>query len=128
MTGREKIDAAVDYLDDRGVSFSYVAPPHYRLAWLLGLYLPPPHFQSALGLFAFNALFFGVTFCGMAYLFERHHSPWGVMLVVGLPLGIGSGLIMVAIYRLQAWRLGLPRWSDFPPEQAEPDSTEDEGW
>ena len=48
MTPREKIDAAVAYLKTRKIAASTAAPPLYRLFWSMGLYLPPPHFQSFL--------------------------------------------------------------------------------
>ncbi len=127
MTAREKIDAAIDYLTKRGVHFNSSTPPHYRLLWALGFPLAPPHFQSFLGLFAFNGVFFGVTFGLMAFLFERHHAAAQLALVASLVGGTTVGLLMAVIYRVKARWLGLPRWSEFPQTRTTDDEA-DAGW
>ncbi len=124
MTASEKIDAAINYLMKRGVSGSNAAPPHYSLLWAFGAPLPPPHFQSFLGLFTFNALFFGGLFAVLALVAERHHATLEVMLLMGPSGGLVVGILCASIYRWKARRLGLPLWDDFPP----PSADEDAGW
>jgi hypothetical protein len=126
MTAREKIDAAVDDLLGRGVAWQTAAPPHYRLFWTMGLLFPPPVFQSFLGVFWVNGVFFGVLFAGMAWLAERHHATLELMLTLGPIGGAVVGLIAALVYRFHAWRLGLPRWADYNPHRE--DDADDAGW
>ena len=126
MTAREKIDAAVDDLASRGVAWQTAAPPHYRLFWAVGWHVPPPPFQSFLGLVLVNGLFFGVLFAAMAWVAERHHSPLELMLTIGPIGGLVAGLVCGGIYRFHKWRLGLPRWADYNPHH-EADA-DDPGW
>ncbi len=95
--------------------------------WALGIYVPPPHFQSAPSLFLLNAILFGVGFSVMALVFERHNAAVELMLYIGPPGGILVGILVVGIYRFKAWRLGLPPWSEFPPDRT-PGAEADEGW
>jgi hypothetical protein len=124
VTAREKIDAAVDYLADRGVSWASAAPPHYGLLWVFGIHIPPPHFQSFLGLFLFNAFFYGLLCAVLALLFERHHAVIEVTLWAGSIGGFLVGILVAAYYRWRALRLGLPSWSDFVAN----DSEDEAGW
>jgi hypothetical protein len=118
VTAREKIDAAVADLLDRGVAWHVAAPPHYRLFWAMGLHIPPMLFQSVPGIFLVHALFFGPIMGAMSWLLERHGSPLEVMMYATVVGGVGVGLFAAVIYRFQSWRLGLPRWADDNPRRA----------
>lgn len=127
MTEREKIDAAVDYLLDRGASVHSAAPVHYRIAWGLGWCVRPPHFQSIIALFLFNSAFLVVSITPVVLLAERR-SPVPVLVQVMLPYCGALGLVVAVIYRVKAWWLGLPRWTDFLPESVQEAGEDDEGW
>jgi hypothetical protein len=126
VTAREKIDAAVNDLLSRGVSWHTAAPPHYRLMWAMGWYVPPMLFQSFVGIFVFNAVVGGMVFAAMAWFFERHHSPVELMLTLGPIGGAAMGLVLATVSRFHTWRLGLPRWADYNPHHEE--DAEDAGW
>ncbi len=123
MTPRERIDAAVDFLTARGVPWSKAAPPHYRLAWLFGLHVRPPHFQTLLGLLVFNSVCCGTLFAVLVSVFERHLAGSALMVAFGVVGGLVVGIVSAPYYRWKAWRFGLPPWDQFPPP---PD--EDSGW
>ncbi|HVL13060.1 MAG TPA: DUF6404 family protein [Gemmata sp.] len=126
MTPRRKIDAAVDDLLARGVPWHTAAPPHYRLLWAAGWHVPPLLFQSFSGSLLLNGACFGLLFAAMALVAERHHAP-EVALFLGGGGGLTVGLLVAALYRFRAWRLGLPRWADYRPPGEEDDSA-DAGW
>ena len=114
MTGREKIDAAVAELRDRKVGASTAAPLLYRFFWALGILVPPPLFQSFLGILIFQGSFFALVI-GIAYaLAMRVRNPLDWLAVC-----VGSGLVfgfLIAVYfRAFARRLGLPRWAEYIP-------------
>ena len=121
MTSREKIDAAIDYLRSRGMWKSSAAPLLYRLLWSLGIPIPPPHFQSFLGLFLFMGSIFGIFLGGMIYFINPANTVEEAAFL-GLISGVFFGLLMAIFMRLQAWRLGLPRWDKFDPRELEEDA------
>jgi hypothetical protein len=129
VTAREKIDTAVDDLLGRGVAWQTAAPPHYRLLWWMGLHIPPPAFQSFLGVFAVNCVVFTLGFAAMAGIAERHHAPLELMLTFGPIAGVTIGLIVAVVYRFIAWRFGVPRWADYNPHREdETEDSDDAGW
>jgi len=121
VTGREKIDAAIDHLVSRGVSVNTAAPPQYRVFWFFSTRLPPPHFQTFVGLVTFNTLFFGAILSTLGLVFEQHHAPVWWLIGLGVSGGCVLGLIHAPLYRWKAWRLGLPHWNDFPTASTEDD-------
>src|SRR5262249_21322097 len=75
MTHAEKVAYAIQDLGRCGISPFTVAPPFFRLLWLLGSRIPPPLFLR----FADNALllgsFFGILFGGSMWLIQWQYSP-----------------------------------------------------
>lgn len=127
MTFRDKRDAALALLADRGVRRDTAAPPWYRLYWRLGLPVPPPHFQSVVGAALVHAAFLWplIAATGVTTLVVTTGGPGSPVVYVGLGLvGLLNGLILGFQYRLRARRLGLPRWRDFDPYAP----YEAEGW
>ena len=119
MTRREKIDAAIAFLRSRRVSASSAAPPLYRLLWSLGIYVPPPHFQSFLGLALILGTVFG-TIMGVVFsLTTLGDRSWEWGAIAGLFCGVFFGLSMAAYFRWSASKLKLPRWSEFVPPNRE---------
>lgn len=127
MSPAGKIRAAVDGLAARGVPRWIIAPPLYRLAWLAGVRLPPPLFQSFPQILLTNTLGFG--FLGILTL-----SPIVVAMDPGVParvlratllglipaaslfIGFVYGLAIGAFFRARARELRLPPWRSYRPE------------
>lgn len=118
MDAREKIEAALAHLKERGVKPMTAAPPVWRLFWRLGVDVPPPHFLGFGPLFVLTGLPYGLAM----YLF-------GVLFLtaIGAPINPGFalmgvfsalffGALMAGYYRWSASRLGLPSWSRFGPD------------
>ncbi len=114
MTSREKINAALAYLRSRGVRKSSAAPPIYHLLWALGIPIPPPHFQSFLGLLLLNGGFYFLIMTGVILGVSEQLET---ALVLGGLSGLVFGTVMAAFMRLQAGRLEIPKWHDFDPER-----------
>jgi hypothetical protein len=118
MNQREKIGAAVAYLKTRKIPAGTAAPPLYRLFWAMGLHVPPPHFQSFLGVAFLLGTFFGLL---MGVVFAFMTAADDLLLAAagtGLVSGVLFGLTMAGYFRWSAAKLGLPAWRDFDPEFA----------
>jgi prepilin signal peptidase PulO-like enzyme (type II secretory pathway) len=124
MTSLEKIHLAVEELRARGVRKSVAAPLPYRLLWRTGFAIPPPLFQSFLGLLILHGVFFGVILGAILACADRRLAPDGATLL-GTVSGAIFGLVMATHFRVEARRLGLPPWGDFPYGTG---TEEDEGW
>ena len=124
MTHREKVDYFIADMRRRGVGEYTAAPPLYRLYWLLGMKIPPPHFQTYLSLANTSRIFFGGLMGLWAYLLYRDK---GMTLAVaglgGLLAGAFFGFTLAAYYRWSARRLNLPSWEQYP--SLEPDFATD---
>ncbi len=117
---------AVADLADCGVRRSTAAPWPYRLAWLLGVPLRPPHFQSFLAVFALHTL---VVWLSIAVPLAVVFGLWldaeaaAVAAVYSLAVPLIAGLSVAVYYRLTARRLGLPAWEEYTA-----DADYDAGW
>lgn len=114
MGEREKIDAAVAELRERKLRAAVAAPFPYRLCWALGILVPPPLFQSFLGILVFQGGFIALVTGVMLGVVTGLRNP-GEWAMVMLACGLLFGFLMAAYYRGFARRLGLPRWADYIP-------------
>jgi Family of unknown function (DUF6404) len=124
MTSFEKITFAVEELNARNVRKATATPLPYRLLWRLGFAIPPPLFQSFLGLAVFHGLLFGLLLGAILACVDRRLAPDGAT-VFGTIGGAIFGLVMAAHFRLEARRLELPNWSEYPFGLGD---EEEEGW
>ena len=126
LTHRQKVDILIADLRHHGVSGWTTAPPLWRLMWLLGLRVPPPHFIRPLTM----SLVTGTLFRVLWGLFMWHLQwrgggvpPWFAGLAAFVAGSI-FGFILAGYYRWWAYRLRLPAWADYPgvipPEEIEP--------
>ena len=125
MTGREKIDAAVEYLKARKVGGSTAAPPLWRLFWALGLHVPPPHFLNFGSITLVAGLPFGLAISVFSFLvtsFAAGEPLAGSYLLLGCGGGLFFGLGLAAYYRWSAGQMGLPSWRDFGKYEGEEDA------
>jgi len=115
MTHQEKVAYLLRDLGQKGVSQYTVAPPAYRLLWLLGVEVRPPHFASFWSLAVPMGLFFGF-FWGicMWFIMWSDRIPGTVALAAAASAGILFGVTLAGYYRWRSRRLALPRWEDYP--------------
>lgn len=118
MTHQQKVCYLLEEMAQRGVSPHRVAPPLYRLLWLLGLEVPPPHFLC----FQYKALLSGgivavAIFLGL-FLFgwegQMLTRPIADSCLIALCLGTVIGSSFAAYYQWAARRLQLPAWNRYP--------------
>ena len=124
MTSLEKIHLAVEELRARGIRKSVAEPLPYRVFLRTGIAIPPPLFQSFLGLFILHGMFFGVTFGTILACADRRLAPDGAI-ILGTVSGAIFGLVMAIHFRVESRRLGLPPWGDFPYGS---ETEEEDGW
>ena len=124
MTSLEKIHLVVEELRARGVRKAVAAPLPYRLLWRTRIAIPPPLFQSFLGLLLLHGVLFGLFMGAVLACADRRLAPDGAMLL-GTVSGAIFGLVMATHFRVEARRLGLPSWEDFPYGAG---TEEEEGW
>lgn len=115
MNHDEKVALAVSDLTARGVKKGAISPPIFRLAWRLGIAIPPPHFLGFGGLAMIMGAFFGVLWGAFMWIFFWRDQGLPVFAVVGLSLAAGVlfGIAMASYYRWKARKLGLPSWRDY---------------
>ena len=106
---RQRMHAIADELRSQRIRPYTFAPPLYRLAWMLGLYIRPPLYQS----FASVAVVMGTGFSigwGLFswFLFWQGERTVSAALVSSLFAGVFFGLTMAGYYRWKAGRLQLP--------------------
>src|SRR5262245_22876138 len=124
MTSFEKITLAVEELSARKVRKATAAPLPYRLFWRLGFAIPPPLFQSFLGLLILHGTLFGILMGAILACVDRRLAPDGATFF-GTIGGAIFGVVMATHFRLEARRLGLPNWRSFPFGLGE---EEEDGW
>ena len=113
---RQKVERLIADLRERGVGSRTAAPPLFRLAWALGLDVPPPLFLGFLPLLLLTGAIFG-SFWG-AFLWTLRWRAWQMpgwlaALTAGCA-GLAFGLGMATHYRRKAARLRLPPWESYP--------------
>lgn len=125
MDAREKIEAALAHLKERGVKPMTAAPPVWRLFWRLGVDVPPPHFLG----FGPHTLLLGLLFlvpwllCGGAFLMLVGAPVRWSFAVGGVFTALLFGALNAAHAHWRAARLGLPSWRDFDPHAEDRDDS-----
>ena len=114
MNFEEKRAAGLVLLEATGMPRTSYAPPLVRLLWHLGVKVPPPHFASFLGIFAFVAIAFGATWGFLMWFifWADQDLPIERVLVQTGIAGLIFGLLMAVYYHYGARRHGLPKWED----------------
>jgi hypothetical protein len=107
---RQRMLAITEELRAQNVGPYTSAPPAYRLAWLLGLHVRPPLYQTFASLALETGVSFGVLFgLTMWFLVDRGEGSTIIGALIGSAIaGIGFGLIMAGFYRRKSARLRLP--------------------
>ena len=120
MDEAEKRQRMAEHLATLGIKRSTYAPPFYRLLWRLGIDLPPPLFSGFFAIALPGGAFFGAAWGLCFWVFARLVRlpiPDLFIGVAALACGALFGLVMALLVRLEARRLGLPRWSDYTPSR-----------
>lgn len=116
MTHRDKVHHLIAELAAHGIRPIGIVPPIYRFFWLLGIKVPPPHFQSFVTLALMTSSFFGLAFLNLTLLWRWRSPDLPGWLLWALPVTAGPffGLLLTAAYRYSASLLRLPAWKDYP--------------
>jgi hypothetical protein len=107
---RQKTERLIADLRQRGVSPYTTAPPLFRLAWALGLNVPPPFLMGFLPLTLLMGAFYGTCWDGFIWALQCHSGPPAQRAAATLAVcaGLVFGLSVAAYYRRKASRLPLP--------------------
>lgn len=116
MTHRQKVECLIVDLGRRGVGAYTVAPPLFRLLWLLGLEVPPPLFLGFGKLTLGMGVPFGLFWGAFMWLVQWRTESVSVeaAALASVAVVVFFGLSMAAYYRWKAKRLGLPSWANYP--------------
>ena len=115
------IQAALRFLDGKGLARVQSAPLLHRLLWRMGIALPPPILAG----FATNALvqglLFGLFWTGLMWLmlWQGSERPLVLLLLAGLLAGALFGIVMAALMRSLRRHRKLPDWRQFLARQAD---------
>lgn len=128
MLHRDKVAQALADLKQRGAKIA-VAPIDFRLAWKLGLKVPPPHFLSsraltvysivwaiiAAGIFAPYSRWLMTLYVRMHLIPAQEYKDPGTAcwIAVGIIIGAGMGLMGFLMYHWDKSRLKLPSWEAY---------------
>ena len=111
MMYEKKLKAALELLATTGIWRSNYSPPLFRLLWLCGVRVPPPHFRSFVANTTTLGSFFGIAW-GMAMwlLVWRGEDRGEVILAASALAGLLFGLCMAAYYQHGQRKHALPDW------------------
>lgn len=102
------LDLMVADLTSRGVSRRGLRPLMYRIAWGLGLQLPPPLFQPWAHVFFITA----IPVIALMLL-----AKWLLSSTIAVALcilvGMGMGAALAAYYQKKRESIGLPTWDEY---------------
>jgi Family of unknown function (DUF6404) len=119
VTHREKVTFAIEDLAQRGIDTATSAPPAWRVAWALGVKLPPPHFMGFASIVLTSGIMFGVLWGLLIWYLLWHSKGWFFTASAAALAGVVYGLLMATCYRYSAIKLGLPNWERYPgPEMS----------
>ncbi len=119
VTHPEKVTCAIEHLAQRGISTSTSAPPAWRLAWALGVKIPPPHFMGFTSIAITSGAMFGTLWGLLIWFLLWHSKGWRFTACAAALVGFAYGFLMAACYRHSATQLELPSWDQYPgPEPA----------
>jgi Family of unknown function (DUF6404) len=114
VTHREKVTYAIEDLAQRGIDTATSAPPAWRVAWALGVKIPPPHFMGFTSLALSSGTLFGVLWGLVIWYLLWHSRGWLFTASAAALAGGAYGLLMAACYRYSAAKLALPSWEQYP--------------
>ena len=116
MTHREKVRHLVADLGNQGVNSFSVAPPLYRLLWLIGFKVPPPHMQDSGAVAKLTGSSFAVVLTALMILWRKPANGLSVVYVCLMAslAGVYFGRKMAKYYRDSASKLFLPSWENYP--------------
>ena len=114
MSHQEKVAHWIADLRMRGIEENTAIPPIWRLAWKLGLELPPPHFMAFIPLALVIGIPFGFLWGLVMWLVLWSNLGLGFSASAGAAAGTLFGLPMAAYFRFQAGKHHLGSWESYP--------------
>lgn len=116
-TARDQGKAFISTMRGHGLAPGTVAPPLVRLAWVLGLRVPPPVYWSRANVLAVGMIH-GTVLAGLVYTIDllmrgRVGPGWSYLLIAGI-----SGMVYgaaTAVHRKRVLRkaYSVPHWKSF---------------
>ena len=118
MTHMQQVELALAELERKGITGKQAVPAFYRLAWRLGIKLPPPLFQRFLGIASVFGIVWGVQFGVLMLLFKFLvlRETFNVTPRYAVTLFAASaffGLSMAAVVCWKRRALNLPDWASY---------------
>jgi hypothetical protein len=114
MHFEEKLKIAFHELENSGIKKSKYKPPIYRLAWLLGFKLRPPHYRSFISNLIFSGCWFGTIWGLLKWFLFWSSENKSIFSAIQSSIFIGAiyGLITANIYRYNINKHKLSRWDE----------------
>jgi hypothetical protein len=108
-----KVNAHVAEMGSAGVADYIAAPPPFRLAWKMGLAIPPPLFLGFIPIF----LMVGVPLTLVWALLSGLTGllGWAISTFVALTVGLSIAAAVADFYRRKSRGLALPSWENYLP-------------
>jgi len=110
MTHSEKVARLVSELEAKGLTKRRIAPPLFRLIWLLGLEIAPPLFLDMGSLLAIGFLCYAPAFGIVSWAFGTKAS---IAALFGIVAGLVGSAIGCVDFRRTAKKLQLPSWEQY---------------
>ena len=115
------IQAALRFLDGKGLARVQSAPLLHRLLWRMGIALPPPILAGFVTNALVQGLLFGLFWTALMWLmlWQGSERPLALLLAAGLLAGALFGVVMAALMRSLRRHRKLPDWRQFLARQAD---------
>ena len=105
-----------------GISQGIAFPAAWRLAWKLGIDIPPPHFLRFSQLLLWSAFLTSIVI-GILMAIRIGIMGWEYgFIIIGVLFGGLFGLCIAVYYFVTGRKLALPSWSDFGSNGSDEDS------
>lgn len=114
MPHSKKVEQFTVDFTKRGINPYIAAPPAWRVAWKMGVELPPPHFMAFGTLTLFSGCLFGILWIPAELIMGWGSQGAAFIAITATLAGTLFGLILAAYYRVSASHLDLPPWDQYP--------------
>lgn len=114
LTLQSKVQYFIADFAKRGIGQFVAAPPVWRLAWALGVDVPPPHFMRFGQLTLFSGCLFAILWGFVEWIMGKASQGAFFVAFTSVIFGVLFGICLAAYYRHVAGKLNLPLWEQYP--------------